>query len=271
MKWLLINSLFLTLLSSSLQNCQSNLTIDDRLNYMKNVNYDEDKKQIANCFMANIEYYRKFHGYGLNVYTDSPDSLKRKYSTHYAKYPGAEKDPANFFEPYASRYNSLNETYVNSPFQTKNQLTITTDTIIYNKNGLFCVAFLVIHLNYDEIEGLESKRDSGREFDAKAIIGYRESIEAPFDIFPLTKHQVIGFESYDAAILMLKDLYFNHLKGKGSTGTVYEGEKFRHNVGDKNFFNFAPYFQKHKSGNYNFQMYRYRNEDLLFKYLKCDD
>jgi hypothetical protein len=80
---------------------------------------------------------------------------------------------------------------------------------------------------------------------------------------------VVGFESHEAAAIMLKDLFFNHLKGKGSTGTVYEGEKFKHNVGDKDFFRYSPYFQKHSSGYYNFQMYRYFGKDFKYNYLEC--
>lgn len=264
--------LYLLLLTSFfLLNCPSNATMDKKQNTVSKGNYEKDKKHIADCFFANIEFYRMFHRYDLKVYVDSPDSVKTKYESHYSKFPGAEKDPANFFEPYASRYDALNRSYVNSSFASKEQLNITTDTIIYSNDLRFCVAFLVIHLGYYDVEGLEAQPSAGREFDAMAIIGYRESVEAQFDIFPLTKHKVVGFERYDAAILMLKDLYFNHLKGIGSTGTVYEGEKFRHNVDDENFFSLSPYFKMHSSGLYNFQMYRHLGHDQPYIYVSCNE
>lgn len=235
------------------------------------VKYAEDRKRIADCFIENVEYFRKYHRYDLKIYVDSPDSVRKKYDGYYSQYPGADRDPANFFEPYASRFSLKKDRYVTSPLPTSEQLTVTTDTIVYSKDSLFCVAFLILWLHYDSIEGLEEKRDEGRRYSAKAIIGYRNDIEKPFDIYPLKKHAVIGFESYEAAAIMLKDLYFNRLKGKGSTGSVYEGKQFRHNVGDKDFFEKSPYFQKHKSGLYNFQMYRYSGKDYPYKYLGCEE
>ena len=70
---------------------------------------------------------------------------------------------------------------------------------MYHKDSLFCVAFLILHLHYDEIEGVEQMRKKDREYSAKAIIGFRSNIEEPFHIYPLRKHSVIGFESYEAA------------------------------------------------------------------------
>jgi len=265
-------SLFILFYLLFIFGCSSKSTNNERLlNLSKATDYEDDKRQIANCFLVNIEFFRKYHRYDMKLYVNSSDSLKRQYAIYYKKYPGAERDPANFFEAYASRYSLETEEYVNSPFQSKEQMSVTVDTIIYNEDKLFCIAFAVINLHYDEVEGLESKREKGREFDALAVIGYRESINSPFNIYPLTKHKAIGFESFNAAAKMLKDLYFNHLKGKGSAGTVYEGLRFKHNVGDNYFFSNSPYFQKHKSGNFNFQMYRYRNEDLLYKYFDCND
>lgn len=70
---------------------------------------------------------------------------------------------------------------------------------------------------------------------------------------------------------MIKDLYFNRLKGIGSTGSIYEGMKFKQNIRDKDFFEKSPYFQKHESGLYNFQMYRYLGKDCFYEYLSCGE
>lgn len=234
-------------------------------------NYTNDKNQIKNCFIENVEYFRKYHRYDLKIYVNSSDSLKQEYEEYYQKYPGANWDPANFFEPYASRFDLKQDKYVQSPIPTEKQLTVTTDTIVYSKDSLFCVAFLILNLHYDEIKDLEQKRDKDREYSAKAVIGYRTNTEEPFDIYPLKKHSVTGFESYKAASTMIKDLYFNRLKGIGSTGSVYEGMKFKQNVGDKDFFEKSPYFQKYNDKFFNFQMYRHLGKDYPFQYLSCKD
>lgn len=233
-----------------------------------NQNYIKDKKQLENCFIENVEYFRKYHREDLKIYVNSPDSVKQKYDQYYKKYPGADWDPANFFEPYSIRFDLKKDEYVNSPIPTEKQLTVTADTIVYSKDSLFCVALLVLYLHYDAVKGLEQMRDEGREFSAKAVIGYRVNAGEPFNIYPLTNHSVIGFESYEAASIMIKDLYFNRLKGT-TLGGIYRGMKFKQNVGDKDFFSKSPYFQKHKSGLYNFQMYRHLGKDYPYHYQQC--
>lgn len=234
------------------------------------IQYKKDKQQIADCFIKNVEYFRKYHRYEWQ-YVDNFDSLRNIKEVYYKKYPGADWDPANFFEPYATRFDLKNDEYINSPIPTDQQLTVTTDTIVYSKDSLFCVAILIVKGNYTKIANIEEGMVAGREYDAKALIGYRTNIEKPFDIYPLKKHSVIGFESYEAASIMLRDLYFNKLKGIGSTGSVYEGLQFKRNVGDKDFFEKSPYFKKHKNGMYNFQMYRHLGKDYPYQYLSCKD
>jgi len=255
-----------------LANCsQSRQNKIDNLAFSSGIteNYSRDKKQIANCFIENVEYFRKYHRYDFKIYVNSSDSLKQEYEEYYQKYPGANRDPANFFEPYASRFDLKQDKYVKSPVPTEQQLTVTVDTIVYSQDSLFCVAFLVLHLHYDEIKGLEQKRDEDRGYSAKAVIGYRANADEPLNIYPLKKHSVIGFESYKAASTMIKDLYFNRLKGIGSTGSVYEGTKFKQNVGDKGFFKNSPYFQRYDDKFFNFQMYRHLGKDYPYNYQQC--
>lgn len=234
------------------------------------VKYKKDKQQIADCFIKNVEYFRKYHRYEWRFVGDS-DSLRNIREKHYKKYPGADWDPANFFEPYAARFDLKNDEYINSPIPTDQQLTVTTDTIVYSKDSLFCVAILIVKGNYIKIANIEEGMVAGREYDAKALIGYRTNIEKPFDIYPLKKHSVVGFESYKAASIMLRDLYFNKLKGIGSTGSVFERMQFKQNVGDKDFFEKSPYFQKYDNKYYNFQMYRHLGKDYPYQYLNCED
>lgn len=230
---------------------------------------ERDKEHISNCFIENVEYFRKYHRYDKKIYINSPDSIKKEYQEYYKKYLGADRDPANFFEPYAARFSLVKDGYVSSPKPTANQLNVITDTIIYSENSLFCVAFLIIESKYDDIDGLESARGKNRRFDGRAVIGYRKNMESPFRIYPLTKHKVTGFESYETTATMLKNLYFNNLKEKGSKGTIYEGLKSKRNVGDKEFFKKSPYFKKHKNGLYNFQMYRYLGKEYSYNYQGC--
>ncbi len=228
--------------------------------------YQRDKEQIANCFIENVEYFRLFHRY---EYDDDrlPDSVKNKAYEYYQNYPQARWDAANFFEPYATRYSLVKNNYVNSPLPTKDQLKVTTDTIFYNKTGLLCMAILVIENNYSNIKGLEDDRDKGREFDATAVIGTRDSINEFLKIYPRDEQKVTGFESYYAAAATLKNLYCKELISmSGSAFTVFEGKKFKQNVGDDDFFENSPYFQKYDSATYNFQMYRHLGKDYRFNY-----
>lgn len=263
----IIGIMILANCSHSRQNNKNNLSFSSGIAEK----YVKDKKQIESCFIENVEYFRKYHRYNFEKYVNSPDSLIQEHEEYYQKYPGADWDPANFFEPYASRFDLKQNKYVKSPISTEKQLTVTADTIVYSKDSLFCVAFLVLHLHYDEIKDLEQKRDKDREYSAKAVIGYRTSAEEPLTIYPLKKHSVTGFDSYESASAMIKDLYFKRLKGIGSTGSVFEGMKFEHNVGDKGFFEKSPYFQKYNDKYFNFQMYRHLGKDYPFQYLNCED
>ena len=228
--------------------------------------YEQDRKQIANCFIDKVEYFRKYHDYETQVYLSSPDSIKKKQEAYYSKYQGADIDPANFFEPYATRFNLKRDKYVTSPLPTIDQIEVTTDAIVYNKNELICFAFLVIKGKYSAIKDLEEARDKGREYDAKAVIGLRKSTEQPFEIYPVTQFGVIGFESYQSAKEEIETLYFSKLNKVGT----YQGLKLI-NLGVKNFFEKSPYFRKTKEGLYYFQLYKdYKGSIKKYNYLpKC--
>jgi hypothetical protein len=216
-----------------------------------------------------VEYFRKYHRYDKRIYVDSPNDIITEHENYYKKYPGADWDPANFFGPYASRYSLTKDGYVNSPKPTSTQLKVTVDSILYSEDSLLCVAFLVLELKYDSIKGLENKRKEGRNFDGKVIIGFRKSKENSFQIYPVENYSVIGYEDYEEAAKELEYFYFKKLKNT-SLGGIYTGLKFKQNVGGgKDFFEKSPYFQKHKSGLYNFQMYRHLGKEKPYAYLNC--
>lgn len=230
--------------------------------------YERDKKQIANCFIDKVEYFRKYHDYETAVYVNSPDSIKRKQEEYYSKYVGADIDPANFFEPYANRYNLKRSKYITSPIPTIEQLDVTTDAITYYKDELICFAFLVIKSKYNHLKDIEEERDKGREYDAKAVIGLRKSKDQPFEIYPVNEFGVIGFENYKSAKEDIEYMYFNELTSIVSRSSgIYQGLKLI-NVGDKNFFEKSPYFRKTKEGFYYFQLHKdYKGNIKKYNYL----
>src|SRR5699024_12157458 len=47
--------------------------------------YKQDKQQIADCFIKNVEYFRKYHRY-----TNDYDSIKKLREGYSKRYPGAD-------------------------------------------------------------------------------------------------------------------------------------------------------------------------------------
>lgn len=214
-----------------------------------------DKQDISQAFIDNVEYFRRFIDY--TGY--SADSIE-------IKHPNSQWDPANFFVPYASRYSLVKDSYINSPLPTQSQMTVTVDTIIYNNDGLFCVALLCLNLHYDIIKGVEDMRDLGREYSAKAIIGYRDNINKPFKIYPLDTFIVTGFEDCRSAISCIKKMFFNQLQG-ASLPMIYKTGDYEYNLNDPRFFD-SVLFEKdvYKEGFYNFQLYRYMGNVFEYQY-----
>lgn len=232
------------------------------------ISYERDKKQIADCFINKIEYFRKYHDYHFEIYIDSPDSIKKRYSDYYSNHIGADFDPENFFIPYASRYNVKKEKSVASPYPTNEQIEVTTDAILYNKEELICFAFVVIERKFSKINGIGQAYNG---FDARAVIGLRKNIDEPFEIYPVSKFDAINLGSYKSAVEDIKYLYFTMLKGDGLAGTQYEDQyRFNSNVGDADFFEKAPFFHKTKEGLYFFQLYEAYEGLKEFQYQKCN-
>jgi len=167
----------------------------------------------------------------------------------------------------ASRYSLKEKKNINSPIPTIEQLNVTTDAIVYNKNQTICFAFVIIEQNYTILEGF---KDEIKSVDAKAVIGLRNNKAEAFEIYPVSKYDVIGFGDKLKAAEDIKKYYFTELKGDYLAGTQYEGKySFNSNVGDEDFFEKAPFFHKTNKGLYFFQLYQELGDLKEFKYQKC--
>lgn len=253
MKYIQIIIIVIVICTLLLLNSNCSRCCNKNLDSVESVIVQIDKKQISQSFIDNVEYFRQFKDYSGYL----KDSIEMEH-------PNSQWDPANFFEPYASLYSLVKDNYINSPLPTQTQMTITVDTIIYNNDGLFCVALLCLNLHYDIIKGVEDKRDLGREYSAKAIIGYRDSINEPFKIYPLDTFIVVGFESCRSAISCIKNMFFNQLKGT-SLPMLYKNGYYECNLNDSSFFQ-SVIFKKYKKGYYNFQLYRYMGSVYEYQY-----
>lgn len=209
----------------------------------------KDKQDIADAFIENVEYYRKFCYYGQKM-----DSAK------YSKHPYSQGDPGICFDPYATRYNLEINNYVNSPLPTATQITPHVVNIVYSPDSLKCVAFICIKSHYDNIPSLEPARDRFRKYDGKVIMGIRDSINQQFKIYPYIRLATVGFENINSSMKILKYHFFKELKGfTAHNEPRFEGATYTHNLDEPEFFDTAPDFQKNKSEKfkdyYNCQLY----------------
>lgn len=203
--------------------------------------YEKDKKQIADCFIKNAEYYQ-----------NNPNLL----------------DPLNMFRPYSEYLIEKEHRFGRISFPVREAIEVKTDGILYSEDKLICFTFLVVKTL---IHKGEEQRDKGREYDAMAVIGYRKTIDEPFRIYPETLFGVIGYEAYETAVQQLKYMYFNQVTIVGGpSGSQYEGMKFKQNVGDKDFFAKHPFFKKHKNGLYNFQLIKDGDKVYENKTVDCN-
>lgn len=196
--------------------------------------YERDRKQIVDCYMNNIDYYRS------NYYDD-------KYS-----------DIANYYTPYVEFYYGDRDYYVPAPIPVTDYIKITVDTILYDHSGIKCFIFAVIEKKTIILNGLKS-REEGRNFDAMALIGVRSQITDSLCLYPFVKFKTFGFESYQSAINELKRLYFNYLKGDCIAGSVYKSRRFDFNVGEEGFFE-SVIFQRYTDSTF---YYQYIGYDLM--------
>lgn len=234
--------------------------------------YEFDKKNIAEAYLNNIEYYRLHYPYDLELKQKQAvqilkDSIAEKILSeqlerHFQQYPKVKRDPAKFYEPYACRTLTTMD-FVRSPFPTKDQVFVSTDSIIYNKNATLCIAFLCVEGKYDDVEGLENRLHT---FNAEAMVGYRKHPKDTLRTYPMTFFRLMGYDKKETLVDDLIRLYSTKLKGTFLYGSVYENYRFNHNVGEKGFFEESPLFMKYNDSTYYFQMYRSLGEDFPFDY-----
>lgn len=216
--------------------------------------YLSDKNTISKNFIDNVEYFRTYHLYEI----DSID-----YIHHYQKYPYAQNDPANFYVPYGCRIVNQEDKFISSPYPTSSQISVSVDTIIYDRTGNLFVAFICIENKFNKIPDL---RDVPHRFDGRAMIGYRDNSDNSLKIFPLTNYMAIGLNNKNDALNSIKRDYMKNLKGSYLAGSVYGSNVFAENIGDIDFFQKSIFFAKYDSTHYYFQMYKDLDEIKAYNY-----
>lgn len=209
----------------------------------------KDEQQISNAFIINVEAIRKE--------LISPDNSS-----------SGELDYENVFLPYAVRYNLKEQKYQASPFPTSKQISVRVDTVVYSTDSLLCVALLDIENHYSDVSPFEKIRDGKVFYDGKAIIGHRDSISDPFQIFPINIFSVMGYDNRDAVHNLMRRYYFFDIVGKSTpAGTNIEGDIYKYGIGSPEFFVEAPNFKRNKYDDYKFKYYLYRGKEVPYNYL----
>lgn len=204
--------------------------------------YIADKKAISDIYLDNIEYYRLYH-----IFEDKGAAFERK---HYEKYPRAEEDPGYIYMPYSRRWDIDSRDYP-SPIPTRQQVDVSVDTIHYDKTGTFFVAFVCIEKYFNKIAGFVNRE---HRFDARAVVGYRDTCENVIKIYPLSMFVEGNFESKESALRLLRYDHWYNVRGNSLCSSIYD-ERFKNNVDDPKFFENSMLFKKYDQDHYYFQMY----------------
>lgn len=196
---------------------------------------ERDGKQLAWDFVNIVEYYR------LAQRADSLDWA----DSH---------DPAYFYFPYAQR-ETIDGVSVASPLPTSSQINVYVDTILYNADGNICFALLIIKAKYSDLCNFQKEFET-YPYSACAIVGYRENQSMPYSQYPVTAFSAMS-DTYKEAQRVIRECYFLSLnKATGGYYNVFNEEPYKYNIGNPDFFDKSPLFQKYDSTRYNFQMYR---------------
>lgn len=211
--------------------------------------YERDKNHFANAYIDNVEAFR----------TSEKDN---KQDTQSAL---VYSDPANIYMPYAIRYNTQSKNYEWSPLPTSEQISVDTDTIVYSRDSLLCVAFVTIDNHFSDIPPYEPKTKKWI-YDGRALIGYRKNIRNQFNIYPFEIYTVISLDDRNDVVYLLRKYYFREIVGKiGPAGSNIEDIVYPCGIGDPEFFDKAPNFIKN-DGKYKFEFYRKGNKELPYIY-----
>ena len=200
--------------------------------------YLNDKKQIADYILKNVEFYR------LNPEANSISC-----------YP----DYANDFFPYSRMTEIASDTRVTSPIPASQYLSVFVDTIVYNQHGTKCFIFCAVETKVIKSKRYRMRRKN-RNIDAKAYVGVRDTISDSLMIYPFKKYQVL-FNGDRKACKYVEFYYFHWLKGDYLSGSHYEGfGAFKQNVDDPDFFEKSIIFQRYDDSTFNYQ---YHYMDLM--------
>ncbi len=190
--------------------------------------YQKDKTQIQDFMYSNLEYYR------LNHDSCSPDYYRGFF----------------VFKYYTERLYEKQGVYKASPIKSHEEYNIVVDTIVYSKDCLKCIAFIVFQYKHVELKGWERKREQGRECDGWAWVGIRNNIEEPFDLYRSETFGVAEYPNVKSAASIIEELYYTKLKDANCMTAPFNNLLFTHNVGEPDFFEDAPYFQPFHRDNY---------------------
>ena len=167
--------------------------------------YEFDKKTITEAYLNNIEYYRLHYPYDLVEQafrakdSNAERLLTEQLERHFQKYPKVKHDPVNFYKPYAHRTSLLTKEDVKSPIPSKEQIFVSTDSIIYNKNASLCIAFLCIETKFDDIKGMEK---IPHIFSAEAMVGYRKHPKDTLKTYPLSFFRLMGYDKKKPSLMI---------------------------------------------------------------------
>ena len=195
--------------------------------------YQKDKSQIVDFMYKNLEYFRQNY-----------DSCCNR------NYPEFQ-----IFKSYTERLQEGLGGYKASPIESIKEFIIDIDTIVYSKDGLKCIAFVIFQSNNIELKGWKERNEHGREFDAWGWIGLRDSIDEPLDLYRSDTFGAGGYPNAKIAARLLEELYFTKLKDVHSMSGPFYNLLFYHNVGDSGFFENAPYFQTFHRKDYSGKFY----------------
>lgn len=147
------------------------------------------------------------------------------------------------------------------PLNKNYKFSVNVDTITYSSDSLLCVALLIMSHNRKELK--EDWGDS-TEYEGIAVIGCRDSINSPFQIYPFDMLEVTT-NGIHLVRKYMRQFYFTDIAGKGApTGTNLQGETYTCGIGDPKFFIEAPNFKRNKYNGYKFKYYLEKGDEIPY-------
>lgn len=209
-----------------------------------------DKEQIAAAFMANVDTIWR------TLYKADKDSTINN-KTEYVN------DPAYYSEfCYLLNYKRFSKSLL--PKSPKEYFKAFTDLIVYSKDKLLCMAFVVIRQDvYDGRDKLPPY------FCGNIVIGKRKNKEDKFKIFRRFDFSFMYSSSIKDAASGFEDLL---LYSKGETYITMDvypvkNERKLPVLSDPDFFEKHPLFEKFDDSTYNFEWYKRESRPgEFFKY-----